>query len=42
MNNAILVQMTEIFPYSILLTLDSDFRIYRKSTKQVIPVIMPE
>jgi len=37
-----LVRMAEIYPNSAVLTLDSDFRIYRKNRNQVIPVIMPE
>jgi predicted nucleic acid-binding protein len=40
--DACLVRMTEIYPNSILLTLDSDFRIYRKNKKQMIPVIIPD
>ncbi len=40
--DACLVRMAEIYPKSAVLTLDSDFRIYRKNRNQVIPVIMPE
>ncbi|MBW4478014.1 MAG: PIN domain-containing protein [Tolypothrix brevis GSE-NOS-MK-07-07A] len=40
--DACLVRMTELSPLSELLTLDSDFRIYRKNRNQVISVIMPE
>ena len=40
--DACLVRMTEIYPNSILLTLDSDFRIYRKNKKQIIPLIIPD
>ena len=32
----------ELFSESSLLTLDSDFVIYRKNINQVIPVIRPE
>lgn len=40
--DACLVRMAEQYPESTLLTLDSDFRIYRKSRYDIIPVIMPE
>jgi predicted nucleic acid-binding protein len=40
--DACLVRMAERYPNSAVLTLDSDFRIYRKHGNQVIPVIMPE
>lgn len=36
-----LVRMAEQFSTSSILTLDSDFRIYRKERNQDIPVIMP-
>ncbi len=39
---ACLVRMAELYPNSAVLTLDSDFRIYRKNINQVIPVIMPD
>jgi predicted nucleic acid-binding protein len=39
--DACLVRMAERYPNSAVLTLDSDFRIYRKNRNQVIPVIMP-
>jgi uncharacterized protein len=39
--DACLVRMTELYPNSSLLTLDSDFLIYRKLKNQTIPVIMP-
>ncbi len=39
--DACLVRMSEQFPHSTILTLDSDFRIYRKHGNQLIPVIMP-
>ncbi|HEC86130.1 MAG TPA: pilus assembly protein, partial [Thioploca sp.] len=32
----------ELYPNSAVLTLDSDFRIYRKNINKVIPVIMPD
>lgn len=40
--DACLVRMTELYADSILLTLDSDFRIYRKKRAEIIPVIMPQ
>lgn len=40
--DACLVRMAEQYAESILLTLDSDFRIYRKNRNQIISVIMPK
>jgi uncharacterized protein len=40
--DACLVRMAEISPQSAVLTLDRDFRIYRKSGRHVLPVIMPD
>jgi len=39
--DACLVRMTELYPESLVLTLDTDFRIYRKNKRQVIPVLSP-
>jgi predicted nucleic acid-binding protein len=39
--DACLVRMSELVTDCTLLTLDSDFRIYRRSGRQVIPVRMP-
>ena len=39
--DACLVRMSEIHIGSSILTLDHDFRIYRKNGRQVIPTIMP-
>jgi predicted nucleic acid-binding protein len=39
--DACLVRMAELSPQSAVLTLDRDFRLYRKSGRQVVPVIMP-
>ena len=39
--DACLVRMTEIMPRPILLTADSDFRIYRRLGRKVIPCRMP-
>jgi predicted nucleic acid-binding protein len=40
--DACLVRLTEIHPESSLLTLDSDFQIYRRNGRSVIPVLLPE
>ncbi len=40
--DACLVRMAEQYPQSQVLTLDSDFRIYRRDRNQMIAVIMPE
>jgi len=40
--DACLVRMTEIASDCTLLTLDADFRIYRRNGRQVIPVRMPQ
>lgn len=39
--DACLVRMSEMYKESLVLTLDQDFKIYRKSNRQVIPVLMP-
>lgn len=39
--DACLVRMTELYPESTVLTLDSDFRIYRKHRNQEIPITIP-
>ncbi|CAG1020110.1 hypothetical protein DOJK_00097 [Patescibacteria group bacterium] len=39
--DACLVRMTELYPQSELLTLDSDFYIYRKHNNQPISLIIP-
>ena len=39
--DACLVRMTELEPRSRILTLDGDFRIYRRNRRQAIPTIMP-
>jgi uncharacterized protein len=39
--DACLVRMTEMFPDPVILTTDSDFRIYRRHSRQVVPCIMP-
>jgi predicted nucleic acid-binding protein len=40
--DACLVRMTELVPNSVVLTLDSDFRVYRRSRRLVVPTIAPE
>jgi len=40
--DACLVRMSELHANSAVLTLDSDFRIYRRNGRQVIPLIMPD
>jgi uncharacterized protein len=40
--DACLVRMTEIYADPILLTTDSDFLIYRRHSRQVIPCLLPE
>jgi uncharacterized protein len=39
--DACLVRLTEIHPESVLLTLDSDFQIYRRNGRSVIPMLWP-
>jgi predicted nucleic acid-binding protein len=40
--DACLVRMTELVPDPILLTTDSDFRIYRRHTRQTVPCVLPD
>ena len=40
--DACLVRMAELHPRSVVFTLDSDFRIYRKNRRQVIPLLYPD
>ena len=40
--DACLVRMAELDDNSAVMTLDSDFRIYRKHGRQVIPTIIPD
>jgi predicted nucleic acid-binding protein len=39
--DACLVRMAELYPQSVILTLDSDFKIYRKHRNLEIPISMP-
>jgi len=40
--DACLVRMTEILPDPIVLTTDTDFRIYRRHSRQVVPCRLPD
>jgi predicted nucleic acid-binding protein len=40
--DACLVRMTELEPKSTVLTLDRDFRVYRRNRRQTVPSLMPE
>jgi uncharacterized protein len=40
--DACLLRMTEILADPVLLTPDSDFRIYRRHSRQVVPCVMPD
>jgi predicted nucleic acid-binding protein len=40
--DACLVRMSELHRESRVLTLDKDFRVYRRFGRQVVPVLMPE
>jgi uncharacterized protein len=40
--DACLVCMAELYPESIVFTIDGDFRVYRKHGRSVIPTLMPE
>jgi predicted nucleic acid-binding protein len=39
--DACLVRMSEILPDPVVVTTDSDFKIYRRHSRQVIPCLMP-
>lgn len=39
--DACLVRMTETLADPVILTTDSDFRIYRRHSRQVVPCVMP-
>ena len=39
--DACLVRMTEILPGPILLTADTDFRLYRRHGRQAVPCVLP-
>ena len=39
--DACLVRMTETLPDPVIVTTDSDFKIYRRHSRQVVPCLMP-
>ena len=39
--DACLVRMTELLPDPLILTTDADFRIYRRHSRQTVPIAMP-
>lgn len=39
--DACLVRMSEVLPNPTILTTDSDFRVYRRHGRQVVPCVMP-
>jgi predicted nucleic acid-binding protein len=39
--DACLIKMSELLPESRIFTLDSDFNLYRKNRRRIIPTIMP-
>jgi len=39
--DACLVRMAELETQGVVLTLDSDFKIYRRNRRQVVPTISP-
>ena len=39
--DACLVRMSETLPEPIILTTDSNFRIYRRHSRQMVPCMMP-
>jgi predicted nucleic acid-binding protein len=39
--DACLVRMTEMLPEPVVLTTDSDFRVYRRNGRQVVPCVLP-
>jgi predicted nucleic acid-binding protein len=40
--DACLVRMTEMLPDPVVATTDSDFRIYRRHSRQVVPCVLPD
>jgi predicted nucleic acid-binding protein len=41
LTDACLVRMTETLPDPVIVTTDTDFRIYRRHSRQVVPCLMP-
>ena len=40
--DACLVQMSEYYPDCVIMTLDSDFKVFRRRGREVIPLIIPD
>ena len=40
--DACLVRMTELLPDPVVLTLDADFRVYRRHGRQAVPFVAPD
>jgi predicted nucleic acid-binding protein len=40
--DACLVRMSETLSDSLILTLDTDFRVYRRHSRQVVPCLIPD
>lgn len=40
--DACLVRMTEIVPDPLVLTTDTDFRLYRRHSRQIVPCVLPK
>ncbi len=40
--DACLVRLTELEPAALVMTIDSDFRVYRRNRRQVISILMPD
>ena len=36
-----LIRMSELYPHHTLITVDADFRIYRRNKREAIPVLCP-
>lgn len=36
-----LIRMSELYPTHSVITVDEDFRVYRRNKREVIPIIMP-
>jgi uncharacterized protein len=40
--DACLVRMTEILPDPLILSTDTDFRLYRRHSRQIVPCVLPD
>src|SRR5436190_10921868 len=40
--DACLVRMTEVLADPVIITMDSDFKIYRRHSRQVVPCLIPD